>query len=137
MTSGSTGGKLFFFLSWVLAPCLADRGGSGCLSAERTSDGRKEGEGRTERIRLDGQVAEGKYLQCHFGRRSSPPSPPLPHSPWHTSYSEKSGHVSIRLSTPTPHSVFRGTDLISGIIFQTGHRWEIKLKTWPCMGHKG
>lgn len=35
------------------------------------------------------------------------------------------------------HSVFRGTDLISWIIFQAGHRWGIKLKTWLGMGHKG
>lgn len=131
-------GKLFFCRgfwrpAWPTAAALAASPQNGGVTG-----------GRREKGGWRGYVSMAKWRRANICGATlggdpalHPPYSTTPYSPWHTSYSEKSGHVSIRLPTPTPHSVFRGTDLISGIIFQTGHRWEIKLKTWPCMGHKG
>lgn len=124
MTSGSEE-KLFLSRvwrpAWLTVPALA------AFEQNRGVMGKG-----AEWMCLDSQVEEGKYLAMPLGEgiQASSPHQGMPFS-----------HRIRPCLHPAPcaasHSVFRVTDLISWIIFQAGHRWGIKLKTWHGMGHKG
>lgn len=117
-----------FFLSWVWRPAWVTVPALCRFWAEQRSDGKGRWVDASRQPSGGGQI----FSHATWGRGSRPPPP---------HYGMPLSHGIRPCLHPAPgaasHSVFRVTDLISWVIFQAGHRWGIKLKTWLGMGHKG